>query len=105
MTYKIVIITDKLRMKGFQISSYSEIYGVNSKDEAVNLLLKLKNSDVGLILILEDLIDYNNDEISNVLKSSFPLILPVPNSQTTTDIVEDRIMELIRHAVGITIKI
>lgn len=103
---KICVIGDLTTTTGFRLAGVSESYEVTEPKEA---LLKLeglvKDEDVGLIIITENIGDSLREEINTLTEGKItPLIVEIPDKKGPLEERRDPIRELIKKAVGVEIK-
>lgn len=106
MKYKMVIICDSTRAQGFQLSAFNGIVVADAKEEAKKQILFLRTQlNVGLIITYDNLIDIEDPEIIEIQKQMFPLLVIIPNSMNIGVSKEDRMIELLKRSIGISVKI
>ncbi len=107
MNFRVAVITDKARFTGFRLASMGDIYAVEDQIEAKALLERLcDEEDIGMVVVSEHLVAEDDAEMDDMLRQSFPLVVPVPTSDCQiAGGTELRIEELLRRSIGISIKL
>ncbi len=75
---------------------------VNSKEEALSLIEKAKNNNVGMVLLTPNIAGMCRVELVELKKQNTPLIVEIPDSNPENN-PADSISDYIRDAVGIKI--
>ncbi|MCQ6254713.1 V-type ATP synthase subunit F [Methanocaldococcus sp.] len=97
---KIGVIGDRETATGFRLAGLTDVYEVKNKEEAIKALKDLENNDnIAFIIITERIAENLKDEIKNINK----YIVEIPDKYGKIERV-DPIKELIRKAIGVTIK-
>ncbi len=99
MLVKIAVIGDGDTVLGFRLAGVHEAFEAYSPSEAEKILSKLlEREDVALILITDSLA--SGMKLPDV---RFPIILTVPDRKSEGK-GEERLMEIVRRAIGVEIK-
>lgn len=80
---KIVALGDQEAMIGLRLAGIDEIFRPRTRDDAVSLLLSLKErKDVGVIIISSDFYRQTREVVREMREESiFPLIVDIPTRQ------------------------
>ena len=98
---KIAVVGDLDMATGFRLAGLTDVYEVNSNDEALKALEELKDrEDIGLIIISEKLGESIRDRLSKFNK----FVVEVPDKNGPIVREHDPIKDLVRKAVGIELK-
>jgi V/A-type H+-transporting ATPase subunit F len=111
MNYKIAIIGNKEMISGFSLLGV-EIFPVESKTEAKDLLFNLKNQKqdennenspkkYAIIFVIEEFIkDLSIEDYQKLQSGALPAIIPLPSYQGSTGFGETKIRRIVEKAVG-----
>lgn len=103
---KIAVVADEDTVLGLKLAGVNEAFIVNSPDEAEREVRTLsERSDIGLIIITEQIGSRIRKAISDVIKKGIPIILEIPDKTGPLRGAEDPIRELVKKAVGVDVKI
>ena len=104
--YKIALICDKQHYLGFRLSSFTEIFSVNTINECVLLLCELLSTNqYGIIFVLEHLFPDEGIKSKYLRLTSFPFIIKIPIYSKKEINPEDEVLSIIRQSIGYSIKI
>jgi vacuolar-type H+-ATPase subunit F/Vma7 len=80
---KIVALGDQEAMIGLRLAGIDEIFRPRTRDDAVSLLLSLRDrKDVGVIIISSDFYRQTREVVREIREESiFPLIVDIPTRQ------------------------
>ncbi len=81
---KIVALGDRETMIGLRLAGINEVYNPETRDEAVSLLLSLKERrDVGVVIISSDYYDQITETVREIRETDiFPLLVDIPTRQS-----------------------
>ncbi|WEU41021.1 MAG: V-type ATP synthase subunit F [Candidatus Odinarchaeum yellowstonii] len=103
---KITAVADEDTVLGLKLAGVNETYIVNTPLEAESKIRELSTrSDVGLIIITEQLGSKIRKLIQDIIRKGVPIILEIPDKTGALKEAEDPIRELVKKAVGVDIKI
>ncbi len=104
--YGIALVTGNQRYLGFRLASYSNIFYVSTIEEGNKLIKKLfQEQKYGLILVSSHIYNNEDQEIKNLSKRTFPLLVEIPISgKNYTMLAENKIIEYLQRSIGYSIK-
>jgi len=101
----IVSITDSLTALGLRLTGILEAYEGETKEETEELIKEVVKDPSVAVIIITQPIAQDNYSLIQYLSSTkdFPIFVEIPDIHGHQEGKQDRIRELIRHAVGIDI--
>ncbi|MBA2863689.1 V-type ATP synthase subunit F [Methanococcus maripaludis] len=98
---RIGVVGDPDVVAGFRLAGLTDVYEVNSPEQAVKAIEELNsNSEIGLIITTERIGEKIRDAISSIKK----VVVEVPDKNGPIVRENDPVKVLVRNAVGVDIK-
>jgi V/A-type H+-transporting ATPase subunit F len=103
---RIALIADKNTVTCFKLAGMSDVYSVESAEEAERRIRQLSEQpDFVIILVTERIVDQIHAAIEKITERKHPLIIPIPDVRGPTKMKTDLIVELIKRKAGIEVKL
>jgi V/A-type H+-transporting ATPase subunit F len=103
---RVSVIGDFDTVTGFKLAGVQDANEIKEPSEAVPLLKKkIKDEDVGVIIITERIAEEIRDDIRPFTEDLvMPIIVEIPDKKGPLEMKVDPIKEMVRRAVGVDIK-